>query len=367
MPFKIRYIREIEKIHYLSEAERGVLKEVEKRYPFRANEYYINLINWNDPDDPLRKIIIPQVEELEEWGLLDPSNEARYTIIPGLQHKYRDTALILVTDYCGSYCRFCFRKRLFMHIKDEIPKDITPDLDYISKHKEITNVLLTGGDPLFISSKNIENIIRTLRGMKHIKIIRIGTKMPAFNPYKIIKNKRLIKIIHKYSKPDRRIYIVVQFNHPREINIVSIEAVKLLISAGAILVNQTPILKGINDSEETLRELFCRLSCIGVSPYYVFQCRPTVGNKPFILPIVKTYEIFEKAKRGISGIDKRARLAISHQSGKIEILAITRDKIILMYHRSAIPKNEGKIVIYKKNPNAYWLDELGEPLETISQ
>lgn len=363
---RIRYIREIEKLPYLSETEKEKLKEVVEKYPFMANEYYLNLINWSDPDDPLRKIVIPQEDELEEWGLIDPSNEAKFTIIPGLQHKYRDTALILTTEFCGSYCRFCFRKRLFMHIKDEIPKDITPDLNYIAKHKEITNVLLTGGDPLFLSSKTLENILRTLRSMEHIKIIRIGTKVLAFNPYIIINNRKLIKIISKFSQPEKRIYIVTQFNHPREINAVSIEGVKMLISAGSILVNQTPILRGINDNPDTLRELFRTLSFLGVSPYYVFQCRPTVGNKPFTLPIVKTYEIFEKAKKGISGLALRARLALSHHSGKIEIIAITKDNIITRYHRATNTENEGKVVIYKRNTHAYWLDDLGEPLEVIN-
>ncbi len=363
----VRYLTKLDKVSGLSDEEREKLKQVEEKFPFRANEYYLDLIDWSDPDDPIRKIIIPQTEELDEWGSLDPSNESRYTVVHGLEHKYRDTAVILTTEFCGSYCRFCFRKRLFMHLKhDEIARDITPDLDYIEEHKEITNVLLTGGDPLALSTRNLETLIGNLRAMDHIRIIRIGTKIPAFNPYRILSDPHLLEVISKFSRPRRRIYIVTQFNHPREITEVAIEAVNLLIKAGAILVNQTPILRGINDNPDTLRELFKKLSFIGISPYYAFQCRPTVGNKPFSVPIVESYWLFERAKQGISGLAKRARLAMSHATGKVEILAVTEDNIILRYHRSPEPEDRGRVVVFKKNPDAYWLDQLGEPLEVVT-
>ncbi|MDY6895345.1 MAG: 4Fe-4S cluster-binding domain-containing protein, partial [Thermotogota bacterium] len=187
------YVTKLEKVKGISQEELKELQPVEEKYKFRANEYYLDLINWKDKNDPIRKIIIPNVEELEEWGLEDASREHSYTISKGLQHKYRDTALLLVNDVCGSFCRFCFRKRLFKNVGKEVvrTREIDQDLDYIRKHEEITNVLLTGGDPLLLSTNKLKSIIESINEIDHIKIIRIGTKTPAFNPFRIISDETL--------------------------------------------------------------------------------------------------------------------------------------------------------------------------------
>ena len=201
------YITNLEQISELSDSEVRDLKEVSEKFMFRSNTYYQKLINWEDPNDPIRKIIIPSQAELSAWGRLDASDENGYTKVPGLEHKYEFTALILVNDVCGAYCRFCFRKRLFMNENDEIVRDASKALDYIRTHEEINNVLLTGGDPLIMSSAKLENIIKPLREMDHVGIIRIGTKIPAFNPYRILSDPSLLDLFKTYSTDTKKIYI----------------------------------------------------------------------------------------------------------------------------------------------------------------
>ena len=275
---KPKYITKLEQLDGLPDEEKERLKEVAEKFVFRTNEYYMSLVDWNDPDDPIRRLIIPDESELEDWGHLDASFEAEYTVVPGLEHKYDSTALLLVNDVCGAYCRFCFRKRLFMDDNDEVVKDVSDGIAYIREHPEISNVLLTGGDPLIMSTGKLEKVISQLRDIDHVQIIRIGTKMPAFNPMRITEDASLLEMISKYSTDDKRIYIMAHFNHPRELTDVAIAGLGLLQRAGAVTVNQTPLIAGINDDPQVLSELFNKLSYIGVPPYYVFQCRPTPGQ-----------------------------------------------------------------------------------------
>ena len=320
----------------------------------------MRLIDWDDPEDPIRRLIIPCASELEMWGDLDPSNEHEYTKMPGLEHKYEYTALMLLNDVCGSYCRFCFRKRLFMDITDETVRDISAGLKYIRDNKEINNVLLTGGDPLVMSTRKLSGILHQLREIDHVRIIRIGSKMPAFNPYRILDDPSLLEMFENYSRDDRKIYLMAHFNHPRELTEAAVRALSLLQKSGVVTVNQTPLLRGINDDPEVLAELFNKLSYCGVPPYYLFQCRPTAGNKMFAVPIEEGLEIFEQARMKCSGLAKRARFVMSHATGKLEILGMTEENVLFRYHRSADPEEKAKLLMYKRDPEAYWLDDYVE-------
>ena len=266
---KIKYLTKLEQIPQLSESEREEMQQVNDKFVFRTNDYYQSLIDWDDPNDPIKRIIMPDVEELNEWGELDASNEEKYTKVHGLEHKYTSTALLLVNEVCAAYCRFCFRKRLFMNENDEVTKDISQGLEYIKNNKEINNVLLTGGDPLILSTSKLEPIIQQLREIDHVKIIRIGTKVPAFNPFRIINDPSLLEMFRKYSTAQKKIYIMAHFNHPRELTSQAIEGLNALMDSGVTLVNQTPMVKGVNDDPDVLAELFSKLSFIGVPPYYV--------------------------------------------------------------------------------------------------
>jgi len=359
------YITRLEKIPQLSESERDQLKEVIERFAFRATEYYLGLIDWNDPTDPLRRLILPSVEELEPWGDADPSHEAHYTVAPGLEHKYGPTALLLASRVCAAYCRYCFRKRIFVNENAEVPSDLGEAFAYIRRHTEITNVLMTGGDPLLLSTNKLEGIISELRKIEHVQIVRIGTKVPAFNPFRILRDPALTEMLARYSTPEKRIYIVTHFDHPHELTEPAIEAMNQLLSAGTRAVNQTPIIRGVNDDADVLAELFKKLSFIGVPPYYVFQCRPTYGNKTYAVPIEEAYLIFERARAKGSGLAKRARFVMSHATGKIEILGISSKYIYLKYHSSPRPEYKGRFLVFRRNPEAFWLEDLGEPIDDL--
>jgi lysine 2,3-aminomutase len=359
---RVKYVRDVSKVSEIPEAERERLREVSKRYVFRANDYYLDLINWNDPKDPIKQLIIPREEELSDWGTLDASNEARYTVAQGVQHKYPHTVLLLCNEVCGAYCRYCFRKRLFMDENEEVTKDVSAGIEYIRTHPEVTNVLLTGGDPLLMSTRRIVEILEKLRAISHVRIIRIGSKMPAFDPFRILNDEQLQAAFRRYSLPDRRIYLMAHFDHPRELTDEAVAGIDAYIKSGVICVNQCPLIKGVNDDPDVLADLYRKLSWIGCPPYYLFQGRPTAGNEPYEVPIVRGWEIFREAMRRGSGLARRAKFVMSHETGKVEILAVDEQHIYLRYHRARDPENRGRFMVYKRNDDAYWLDQL-EPAE----
>ncbi|MGA9395556.1 MAG: KamA family radical SAM protein, partial [Azonexus sp.] len=327
-------------------------------YAFRVSDYYLKLIDWSDPNDPIRQLVIPRPDELNDWGALDASNEAANTVMRGVQHKYPDTALLLCNEVCGAYCRYCFRKRLFMNDNDEASKDLSEGIDYIRAHPEITNVLLTGGDPLLLSTRRLTEIIAALREIEHVRIIRIGTKMTAFNPFRIIDDPALVEMFARYSTASKRIYMMNHFDHPREISPEAEDCLDRLIRAGVIMTNQCPMIAGINDDPVVLSDMFRKLSGIGCPRYYLFQGRPTAGNDPYKVSIVRGWEIFREALRHGAGLARRARFAMSHETGKIEILAVDDKHIYLRYHRAKDASLRGRFMIYVRNEDAYWLDDL---------
>lgn len=354
----MRYVTDIDRLTRIPAFERERLKEVAKKYAFRVNDYYLGLIDWSDPNDPIRRLVIPDVQELDDWGALDASNESANTPVRGVQHKYPHTVLLLCNEVCGAYCRYCFRKRLFMNDNDEVSVDVSVGLKYIAERPQITNVLLTGGDPLLMSTRRLTTIIEGLRAIPHVKIIRIGSKMPAFDPARLSGDSVLLDLFRKHSTPDARIYLMAHFDHPRELTESALRGLADGLDAGLAIVNQNPIIRGINDDPDVLAELFRKLSFAGVAPYYLFQGRPTAGNKPYETTIVRSYRVFEEAKTRVSGLAKRARLVMSHESGKIEIVGIDARHIFLRYHRARDPVNEGRMQVFHRNDDAGWLDDL---------
>lgn len=355
-----RHLTNVEQIDRLSGDEKSVLADVAQRFVFRSNDYYLSLIDWDDPNDPIRRAIVPDPQELDGGGRLDPSNETAYTIMPGLEHKYNYTVLLLVSDVCEGICRYCFRKRVFMGSQTERLRDIPAAMKYIQGQKQVTNVLLTGGDPLALKTAKLADIIGQLREIEHVQIVRIGSRMPAFNPHRIIHDPGLLEMIRRYSTAHKKIYIMTHFIHPRELTDAAVEAITLLQKAGAITANQAPLLRGINDDPEVLAELLRKLSFVGNAPYYIFQCRPAVGNRMYTVPIEEGYEIVEQAKARVSGLAKRVRYAMSHSSGKIEILGKTAGRVYLKYHRAADDNDNGRILAFQSNPDARWLDDYEE-------
>ena len=355
---RVRYVTTLDRLEQLSDDERRRLAPVAERYAFRLNDYYAGLIDWSDPEDPIRRLVVPDERELADYGALDASDEEANTVARGVQHKYADTALLLCNEVCGAYCRYCFRKRLFMNDNDEATNDVADGVAYIAAHPEITNVLLTGGDPLLMSTRRLAEIIGQLALIDHVRIIRIGSKMPAFDPWRLRRDAELQALLRKHSRGRRRIYLMAHFDHPRELTGEALAELQAFADCGVTMVNQCPLIRGINDDAEVLGELYNRLSWAGCPPYYLFQGRPTAGNAPYEVPLVEGWRIFQAALRHGSGLARRARYVMSHATGKIEVSLVTDDSIYLRYHQAKDPANLGRVMQARRDDRAAWMDEL---------
>ena len=355
---KTHYLTRIDQLSELSPFERRELAPITDKFVFRLNDYYKNLIDWDNPDDEIRKLVIPRASELEEYGKWDASDEQSNYVAKGCQHKYTTTALLLVSEVCGAYCRFCFRKRLFRNDVHETSLDISQGVRYISRHPEINNVLLTGGDSLMLATPRIQEILMQLTAIPHVRIIRFGSKLAAFNPMRIYEDEELLRVLSQYSQGKTRLYLMAHFNHPRELTPQALRAIRALQQAGVVTVNQTPILKGINDDPVVLGRLLDKLSFAGITPYYIFQNRPVAGNADFVLSLAEAYNIVEAAKARTSGLGKRVKYVMSHATGKIEILAVHAGKIYLKYHQARRQEDIGRFMVYQLPNTAAWYDDL---------
>ncbi len=363
------YLEEIERAFNIKiqEEEKKKLKKVIEKHPMFIPEYYAKLIDWKNPDDPIKQIIFPSVDELDLSGSYDTSGEKENTVLTGLQHKYKETALLLVTNRCAGYCRHCFRKRLVGIPTDETVKLFDRAVEYIKEHPEITNVLISGGDPLILPTDVIEYFLSELSKINHLKFIRIGSRIPVFYPMRITEDRKLLEILSKYSTPERRIYLVTHFNHPVEITDEARRSIDSLIRHGVIVSNQAVLLKKVNDNPDTIATLMKELVSAGVVPYYLFQCRPVKRvKKHFQIPLKEGYRIVEKAKQKLDGHAKRFKYIMSHKTGKIEIVGIIGDEIYLKYHQAKQPSKVGKLFKKKLTPEAGWLDDL-KPINTKSE
>lgn len=359
MPAKpVRYFSDLARIPAIPLSHKEELVKVSHIYPFRANDYYLGLIHWDDPNDPIRNLIIPHQEELDGWSNLDTCDELTDTNVKGLQHKFSSTALLLCNSVCGGHCRYCFRKRIFTKEYNEISMDASEGIEYISKHPEISNVLLTGGDPLLLSTRRLASILKRLGKIPHIKIIRIGTKIPAFNPWRILDDTKLLQLLGYVRTFGKKLYIITHFDHPRELTQPAFQVLQELQKKSAILCNQCPIIKGVNDNPGVLRELFHTLTSSGCSPYYIFQIRPTAGNKPFTVPLTTGYRIIHEAIKNLYGLAARVRFCMSHSTGKIEITGVDAKYIYLKYHLAKDPANTGQMMVFQRDDTACWFDQL---------
>lgn len=346
----------------LNSDEKKQMLEITNRFPMLISSYYANLIDWSNSDDVLKKMIVPNLEEIYDVGVLDPSNEANNTVLNGLQHKYKNTALLLVTDDCFGYCRYCFRRRLKVNkgiIKDNA--NFEQAIEYVKKHKEIDNVLVSGGDPLILSNEKIDCILGRISKIPHIKNIRIGTRALVYLPQRISEGRGLIDILNKYNKPNKRLNIVTHFNHLKELDTPEAsEAIKILVSSGIIVRNQSVLLKGINDNSNVLENLFNGLVQKGVMPYYLFQCRPIEKSNHFRVSLDDGLKIFEDAKEKLSGLAKTAKYMMSHESGKIEICGQIDDLMFLKYHQAKDFEEVWRFFVKRipKNKDVYWFDDL---------
>jgi lysine 2,3-aminomutase len=260
--------------------------------------YYLSLIDPNDPDCPVRKQAVPSIMELHtsKADLDDPLHEDADSPVPGLTHRYPDRVLFLITDQCSMYCRHCTRRRFAGHNDMPMPKDgIDKCIEYIAKTPQVRDVLLSGGDALFIGDDNLEYIISRLREIPHVEIIRIGTRVPVVMPQRI--TPELVNMLKKYHP----IWVNTHFNHSNEITEESKAACERLADAGIPLGNQSVLLCGVNDCVKIMKDLVHDLVKIRVRPYYIYQCDLSTGIEHFRTPISKGIEIIENLRGHTSG------------------------------------------------------------------
>ncbi len=256
--------------------------------------YFFNLIDPADELCPIRRQVIPRIEETTTapWEMSDPCGEDSHSPVPGLVHRYPDRVLFLVTDRCASYCRYCTRSRL---VSNASGYDFHPEFDkqiaYIAAHPEIRDVLLSGGDPLLFNDERLENLLSRLRAIPHVEFLRIGTRIPIFLPQRI--TPELCAMLRQFHP----LFISIHANHPRELTTEVRDALGRLADAGIPLGNQSVLLKHVNDSAETMKALVQKLLLCRVKPYYVYQCDLIAGSAHLRASVRKGLDIM-KALRG---------------------------------------------------------------------
>ena len=285
---RITNVESLKKYVKLTEKEEEGVKRCLENLRMAITPYYLSLIDLDDENDPVRKQAIPTVSELHiaDADLADPLHEDTDSPVHGLTHRYPDRVLFLVTDQCSMYCRHCTRRRFAGQNDTSVPtSQVDACIDYIRRHPEVRDVLLSGGDALLISNEKLEYIISELRKIDHVEIVRIGSRTPVVMPQRI--TPELVNMLKKYHP----IWLNTHFNHPSEITKESAEACARLADAGIPLGNQTVLLAGVNDCVHVMTDLVHELVKIRVRPYYIYQCDLSQGLEHFRTPVSKGIEI----------------------------------------------------------------------------
>jgi lysine 2,3-aminomutase len=295
---RIRNLAQLARMLVLTDQERNALVDGDSMLPMGITPYYMSLVSRDDPNQPLRRTVIPTTSELArtKGEADDPLGEDCHSPVPGLVHRYPDRVLLLMLDFCSTYCRYCTRSRVVGH-GEFIPSEsrLEKALEYIRQTPAIRDVLLSGGDPLAMSEERLDWILTRLREIPHVEFIRIGTKMPAVLPQRI--TPQLCRVLRKFHP----LWMSLHFVHPDECTPESQRACNRLADAGIPLGSQTVLLKGVNDNVETMKELVHRLLLMRVRPYYLYQCDPISGSAHFRTSVAKGLEIIEGLRGHTTG------------------------------------------------------------------
>ncbi len=325
-------------IQILGKKKENIILDIPNNHlPFRITPYFASLLDRLESNHPLYKTIIPTVNELVSGNgeKTDPLNEESDSPVKNIVHRYPDRALFLVTGFCSTYCRYCTRshmvsKRTDIHVSKSEWEEA---FEYLERHTEIRDVIISGGDPLTMGDIQLEYILSRLRSMEHIEIIRIGTKVPVVLPQRI--TPQLVNMLKKYHP----LFISIHFTHADEMSKETKRACNMLADGGIVLKSQTVLLKGINDDVETMKNLMHKLLMNRVSPYYLYQCDPIPGSEHFRTTVEKGLEIIKGLRGWTSGY------CIPHYvidapggGGKIPLLPnyvkdVTEDGIVLTNYR----------------------------------
>jgi lysine 2,3-aminomutase len=280
------------------EEEEGVIG-AGRAFRMAITPYFLSLMDVQDPTCPIRRQVVPTVHELrfDQSDLEDPLGEEADSPVPGLVHRYPDRVLMVVTDQCPAYCRFCTRRRLVSRGRETVSlHKMEGMIDYVRQHHEVRDALISGGDGLFVSEQALEYLLRGLRSIPHLEIIRIGTRVPVYLPQRI--TPRLVEMLRRYHP----LWINIHVNHPQEITPEMARACGMLADAGIPLGSQTVLLAGINDCPSVMKRLVQGLLKIRVRPYYMYQCDLSQGLGHFRTPVSKGIEILEHLRGHTSGL-----------------------------------------------------------------
>ena len=294
----VKDLKELKKYVSLSKEEEEGVDKCLTTLRMAITPYYLSLINLEDSSDPIRLQSIPTSHELHKSAadLNDPLHEDVDSPTPGLTHRYPDRVLLLITDQCGMYCRHCTRRRFTGHQDGALPMEqIEKAIDYIARHPEVRDVLLSGGDPLLVGDDFLESIIKKIRSISHVEVIRIGSRTPVIMPQRI--TEELCTMLKKYHP----IWLNTQFNHPNEVTPESTKACAMLADSGIPLGNQSVLLAGINDCVHVMKDLVQKLVKIRVRPYYIYNCDLSFGLEHFRTPVSKGIGIIEGLRGHTSG------------------------------------------------------------------
>jgi lysine 2,3-aminomutase len=332
----------------MSPDEASALEDLEERYKISIPPYYFSLINTSDPNDPIRiqSVPSPLENESEAAGLQDPLDEDRDMPVPGLTHRYPDRALLVTTPVCSMYCRFCTRKRVTMDREgwDGPTRDEEAAIEYLREHRQIRDLILSGGDPLMLPPAKLRWFLENLAAIPHLDVIRVGTRVPVTLPCKLF-DPALVDLLASTGK----IWIQTHFNHPREITPESQRAVRNLINHGMPVNNHSVLLRGVNDSVSTMRKLVRGLLRIKARPYYLFHCDPVVGVGHLRTSVWKGVEIIEGLRGHVSGLAVPTFVVDGlHGAGKVPLMpnylvSASEDAVILRNY-------EGMLFRYAPKP-----------------
>jgi lysine 2,3-aminomutase len=317
----IRSVRQLRELLSFPPEELEAIGALEGEYKLAIPPYYFSLINPDDPHDPIRLQSVASPLELQNqsgYQLEDPLEEDQDAPVPGLTHRYPDRVLLITTHVCTMYCRFCTRKRATMVRGgwDAVSRNDERMIEYVRDHREIRDVIVSGGDPLTLPMAKLRFFLENLAAIPHVDVIRIGTRVPVTLPQKLY-DRELVALLARTEK----VWIQTHFNHAREVTPEAARVCKSLLRGGMPVNNHTVLLKGVNDSLEAMRQLMRALLRIKVRPYYLFHCDPVIGAGHFRTSVWKGLEIMEGLRGHMSGLGIPTYVVDSpHGGGKIPLM-----------------------------------------------
>lgn len=296
---RITSLAQLEKfLPALTAEERAGVELADTKLAMAITPHFFNLINATDANCPIRRQVIPRVEETRtaSWETSDPCGEDAHSPVPGLVHRYPDRVLFLVTDRCAAYCRYCTRSRLVSNASGyDFQPQFDKQIEYIAKTPSIRDVLLSGGDPLLLSDEKLENLLSRLRAIPHVEFLRIGTRIPIFLPQRI--TPALCAMLRRFHP----LFMSVHTNHPRELTTEVRDALGRLADAGIPLGNQSVLLRHVNDDATVMKALVHKLLICRVRPYYIYQCDLIAGSAHLRASVRKGLEIMESLRGHTTG------------------------------------------------------------------